>query len=261
VAVKLAVTGAASVAVAGMFSLLVTWWAAPLDQLDSLVGPANSGRFNPLLFSQRGIAPLGYAAFAFALGATAGVILRRTVPAMAVALAGLAGALLAVANWVRPHLEPAAHLALPIMPYIKSIPFSVGDGTGPSPSRPAHGGPPQALTLAVRASQPARHGAHYYASTGGRLPNVQNAWVFSDRLVDAAGHAPSSQFLAHTACVAPGAPSNTCLAELAASLHQLVTLQPASRYWAFQAYETVIFTAAALLLAWFCFWWVRRRLA
>ena len=42
-------------------------------------------------------------------------------------------------------------------------------------------------------------------------------------------------------------------------LRQLVTYQPASRYWAFQWSETAIFLAPALLLAGFCFWWVRRR--
>jgi hypothetical protein len=42
-------------------------------------------------------------------------------------------------------------------------------------------------------------------------------------------------------------------------LRQLITYQPASRYWAFQWYETAIFLALALALAGFCFWWIRRR--
>jgi hypothetical protein len=42
-------------------------------------------------------------------------------------------------------------------------------------------------------------------------------------------------------------------------LRQMVTYQPASRYWVFQWYETAIFVALALALAAFCFWWVRRR--
>jgi len=42
-----------------------------------------------------------------------------------------------------------------------------------------------------------------------------------------------------------------------------VTYQPASRYWAFQRYETATFIAVALALALtgFCFWWIRRRLS
>jgi len=46
-----------------------------------------------------------------------------------------------------------------------------------------------------------------------------------------------------------------------------VTYQPASRYWAFQRYETATFLAVALAVALalaltgFCFWWIRRRLS
>ena len=39
------------------------------------------------MFDARGIVPLGYAAFAFALGVTVGMLIRRTVPAMAITLA------------------------------------------------------------------------------------------------------------------------------------------------------------------------------
>jgi hypothetical protein len=42
-------------------------------------------------------------------------------------------------------------------------------------------------------------------------------------------------------------------------LRQLVTYQPASRYWAFQGIETAVFLALAAVLAGFCYWWVRRR--
>jgi len=80
-------------------------------------------------------------------------------------------------------------------------------------------------------------------------PNVQNAWVLSDQVVNAAGHpAPAGAYLA---CGAPGTASrlNACLVRFAAHYHQVLTLQPASRYWPFQAYETAIFAVAALLLA------------
>jgi hypothetical protein len=47
---------------------------------------------------------------------------------------------------------------------------------------------------------------------------------------------------------------------LSAKFHEVVTYQPASRYWLFQAYETAIFAALALALAGLSFWWIRHRL-
>ncbi len=94
-AVKLGLVGLASVAVAGLFSLMMTWWSSPLDRV-------NADPFT--LFDQRGIVPLGYAAFAFALGVCVGLVLHRTVPAMVATLAVFAGVRLVVANWVRPNL-------------------------------------------------------------------------------------------------------------------------------------------------------------
>jgi hypothetical protein len=44
-------------------------------------------------------------------------------------------------------------------------------------------------------------------------------------------------------------------------LRQLVIYQPATRFWDFQWYETAIFLALALALAWVCFWWIRRRVS
>ena len=70
-AVKLVVVGLASVATVGLMSLMVTWWYSPLER-------ANQDQFEVAIFGLRGLAPVGYAAFAFALGVTAGVLLRRT---------------------------------------------------------------------------------------------------------------------------------------------------------------------------------------
>jgi hypothetical protein len=41
--------------------------------------------------------------------------------------------------------------------------------------------------------------------------------------------------------------------------HQVLTYHPASRYWAFQSYETALFAGLAVLLIGFCFWWIRTR--
>ncbi len=52
-----------------------------------------------------------------------------------------------------------------------------------------------------------------------------------------------------------------CVTKLSVTYHQVVTYQPASRYWLFQSYELAIYLTAALALAGLCFWWVRRRLS
>jgi hypothetical protein len=45
-------------------------------------------------------------------------------------------------------------------------------------------------------------------------------------------------------------------------LRRRITYQPASRFWAFQAYETAILAVLSLDLAGFSVWWIRsRRLA
>jgi hypothetical protein len=81
-AVKLAVLGLASMAVAGTLSALLTWAAAPVDQVAG-------DRFNTILFGARGVAPIGYAAFGFMFGAVTGLLVRRTFGDIAVCLSQL----------------------------------------------------------------------------------------------------------------------------------------------------------------------------
>ena len=76
---KIAVVGLASMIAAGLMSWMFTWWASPIDTL-------NANRFGTQVFDTHYIVPIGYAAFAFAVGVTAGVLWRRTLPAMATTL-------------------------------------------------------------------------------------------------------------------------------------------------------------------------------
>jgi hypothetical protein len=71
--------GLAAMATAGLLSLMVSWWAGPIDQAGGFpVTMGQLSRFSPLVFDARGLAPVGYAAFAFTLGVTVGVLTRRT---------------------------------------------------------------------------------------------------------------------------------------------------------------------------------------
>jgi hypothetical protein len=225
-AVKLGVVGLLSMAVAGLFSLMVTWWSSPIDRV-------NLNRFGSEMFGERGITPVGYAAFAFAFGVAAGVLIRRTLPAMATTLVGFVGARLAITYWVRPHLAAPVRASLAL----------------------------NSTTLHGFAQGPA--GMSVIAS-----PNLPDTWVYSNLIVNKAGHAPTAQFL-QTACPSlwagrrPGPQSQAdyqaCVAKVAAKFHEAVTYQPASRYWAFQWYETAIFLSLALTLTGLCFWWIRHR--
>ena len=88
---------------------------APINKAVVLAGsasPTTVNRFTPAAFAASGIVPVGYAAFAFALGVTAGVLVRRTVPAMAVTLAAFAAIQLAWPTWIRPHLIAPVHAVL-----------------------------------------------------------------------------------------------------------------------------------------------------
>jgi hypothetical protein len=98
------------------FSVVIAWWSGPIDKVAAI-------RFSPNTFSQRGIVPLGYTAFAFALGVAAGVVIRRVLPAMAATLLGFAAVRFVVQQWVRPNLIAPVH--------VNASAFS---GTGVSPS-------------------------------------------------------------------------------------------------------------------------------
>jgi len=86
----------AAAVTAGAVSALVTWWSGPSHALQSNAFLAN--RFDVI-----DIVPVGYAIFAMALGIFAGTLLRRSVPALAVTLAGFVGIRAFVAQWLRLH--------------------------------------------------------------------------------------------------------------------------------------------------------------
>ena len=242
-AVRFGVAGLTSMAAAGLLSIVVTWWSGPLDR-------AAANQFGT--FDQRDIVPVGYAAFAFALGVLAGMLIRRTLPAMAVTLAGFVAARLAVLTWVRPRLISPVALNLALNP------GSTGYG--------------QAGTLSVLFGRPTLMPAP---------PDLPNAWITSMRIVGAHGAGLTTAAL-DRACPGIGqgrggggggaggglghsqAPQSVvtrlqdCVAKIGTSYHEAVTYQPASRYWPLQWYEFAIFFAAALVLAAACLWRIRR---
>jgi hypothetical protein len=115
-AVKLGLIGLVSMATAGLFSLMLTWWSSPMDSVLEIPYSHRLSfeRFGPVLFATRGIVPIGYAAFAFALGVTAGMLLHSTVSAMASTLGIFAAVQFAWPEWIRAHLIPPVHTIVPL---------------------------------------------------------------------------------------------------------------------------------------------------
>jgi hypothetical protein len=106
-----AITGVAAMAVAEAFSLIQAWWAAPIGKAVGLGGGFSifsEGRFGWFVFPTHGITPLGYAAFAFVLGVTAGLLTRHPIPAMAITLAIFAAIQFITPLWIRPNLFPTS---------------------------------------------------------------------------------------------------------------------------------------------------------
>lgn len=116
---RLAATGAAVVATELVLSLAITFARAPIDRLN--------GRFTPDSFNFEGIAPLGYAVLAFILGVTAGAVIRRTVPAIAVTLAAFLSIKLSIQAWLRPYYLPQRMITFAELPPTNAPDGSRGD--------------------------------------------------------------------------------------------------------------------------------------
>jgi ABC-type transport system involved in multi-copper enzyme maturation permease subunit len=92
---KLLVVGAGAAVAGGVVSLTISWWARAWDHYNSL--PFGT-------FDTRDLVPVAYSVFSFALGVLIGLLIRRTLPAMAMTLVLYGCANAAFGQWVRPHL-------------------------------------------------------------------------------------------------------------------------------------------------------------
>jgi hypothetical protein len=222
-AVKLVVVGVAVLATTAILSWLLTWWAGPLDHL-------NGSRWAAMTFASRDIVPLGYAAFAFALGTTLGLLLRRTLPAMAITLAVFTAVQIFVPTLIRPHLLPSTTASFPINQASASQ-FLNFEGS----------------QTEFRFDLPTPRGAWLTSrppvmNSAGQVVRTEN---YADCFPDSQGDAPDLSQI------------GACLAK--DNLHQTVTYHPASHYWPLQWLETGIFLVLAGALAGACFWRIRRR--
>jgi hypothetical protein len=236
---KLGVGVLTAMVATGLLSLAVSWWASPIDALyDTDPQSGMAARISPLVFDARGVAPIGYAAFAFVLGVALGIVLRRTVTAMAVTLVVFVAVMVAVPFLVRPYILPASEETV-----------TVTD----SNIWQLRGTDDMGLEeITVR--QPA------------------GSWGLTNETVDRAGNTVSPLPASLQSCLppAPGrgagvaAPPpdlrpDECIVQGFADLgyKQRLTYQPASHFWPLQWIELAFFLALSALLTWFCFRRVR----
>jgi hypothetical protein len=222
-AVKLAGVGLAAVATTGVLSLLLTWWAGPFDRIAD-------DRFSSLTFSTRDVVPLGYAAFAFTLGAALGLVTRRALTAMALVVVVFIALQILFATEIRANLLPATTTS----PAVNAALLKQARGIGV-------GGDPDGPVSIFR-------------------PGPADAWIQSEsNLENSAGQQISADQV--DSCLngtGPGLASiGTCLAPY--DLHIDLTYQPAGNYWPLQWSETGVYLALTALLTGTCFWRIRRQ--
>jgi hypothetical protein len=232
--VKLALIGVAAMVVTEAFSLIQAWWAAPIGKAVGFGGGASilsETRFGWFVFPSHGITPLGYAAFAFALGVTTGLLIRRPIPAMAVTLVVFAAMQAIVPLWIRPNLFPTSQTTTSIA------------AAGAS--------------LSLKANPSLSLGATV-------VPGQPGAWIISSGAVNAAGQpvytvpaACESAVSATFQNTGSASAANNCLVQQGIRVTE--SYQPASHYWPLQFAETGLYLVLALALAWYCFWRLNRR--
>lgn len=217
-AAKLGLPAAAAAITAGLLSLAVTWWSRPIDQ--AAARPAHDqgldlpNQFAPLVFGARGLVPVGYALLAFALGAVAGAVLRRTLAAMAVTIAVLA----------------AIQMIVPI----------VLRASYATPAR-------STVALSLHPSMPQNIHLDQGRMVVSAPVDLPGAWVLGVRTVDRRGADRPIQ--APQACVSETATIADCDAAInQLGLQQQVTYQPGARFWRFQLTETALYLALTALL-------------
>ena len=206
-------------AVGAVVSGLVTWWSGPNNALQ-----ANA--FSPGRFDIMAIVPVGYAMFAMALGITAGALLRRTLPAIAITLAGFIAVRAVIFSWVRPHLIAAVTTYIPLKSGFTPVGayWQLAAGYVGADGRPI--------------SIPQSTNGQVVGAAGGAIP-VSSLPAPCQAL---AGGDNARQ-------LSPAARDAVLSCAQAHHIRAFLTYQPAGRYWAFQGIETGIFVllAAALI--------------
>jgi ABC-type transport system involved in multi-copper enzyme maturation permease subunit len=244
-AAKLGLSVLAVAVVVGILTTAITWWSHPLDGAQGGQHGSLASRMTPIAFGMRGVVPVGYAIFALVLGTLIGLVVRRSIPAMALTLVVYVLVQVAVPLWVRPHL---------VAPITKTETISESTIDGIS----SEAGGPFRITL--------------------QTPDSRD-WVLTNQTIDADGRASQlPSWFADCLPPPPGAGGrdsqgnvqvnphpgslDSCLSRLTAEgYQQRLVYQPMSHFWRLQLAEIGLYLVVSALLAGLSFWWIRFRLS
>ncbi|MBJ7355873.1 ABC transporter permease [Nocardioides sp.] len=239
-ATKLGVAGAGA-AIVGLGGLAFTWWCAPIDDAVaegySDPGMLSVPRLWPELFGSRGVVPLAMTVLALVIGVTAGLLVRRSIAAMAVTLVAVVAVQLVFPLVVQARLLPPKELTTTITED-RLTEFTGRPGSAPDEM--------VVERIGVSIDSP-------------------GAWITSNQTLDDSGTVVATFPSWVAECAAPpgqqDAETAACFDRLAAEgYRQHVEYHPASRFWTLQLIETGLMLGLALVLAGFCFWRIRRDL-
>ncbi|MEV0239913.1 ABC transporter permease subunit [Streptomyces sp. NPDC050674] len=227
---KILLIGLAAVIVTGAAAALLTWAARPFDEVVK-------EQFDTFVFGARNIAPIGYAAVAFTFGTVVGLLLRKTLPAMAVTLVVFLAFQFFFPNVVRPSLMPPVKATLPMT--VEAI-----------------------------------NGVQNLGSIGGgsviggvRVPHAPDAWIAETSPLRTADGKTLSASKFNDCLDSPpktgagGTFGDTAVCLAKHNLHVDVQYHPGSRYWSFQWLETAVYLTLSGILTAFGLWRIRRRVS
>jgi hypothetical protein len=208
---------------AGAFGFLFSWSYGPQIDGSPILSPLAA-----MTFDLHEVTLAGWTLVAFAIGAVAGILIRRVVPAMFATLVAWTGLAVVTGAFLR------RHYAVPLVTSNPNLP----DGAWIESQRWAHDGQPVSLAAVNQVLQ--KIGARQAAP----------------------GHLAQGPVAGGPSAPAPGPGTvNPAHYLLQHGITQLATYQPASRFWLFQWIEGGWLLALSLLLMAAAVWLVRRRAA
>jgi hypothetical protein len=198
---KLVLLAVALTALGLAFSALFTWWYGPFDAITGRMSSSGAYEISGLVFAARTL-------FGFTLGALLGLLIRRTVPAMAATAATWAAVAMPSMLWLRPLIrKPITTIGTPAKGTIASshVPFNanvinnwIQDAAG------HHAGFDQLFQQAIvgnRGTIPspdqfhAWMAQHHYSEWVSYRPN---SWFWHLQTIEASGYAILATLLAVT---------------------------------------------------------------